>query len=568
MTKRGYIFLIIIIGLVVFANALFNGFVWDDEEQILNNVLVHSFSNFFSFFSGSTFNTGGSGTLGGLYYKPLMTAAFSLIYTFFGTSAFFFHLFQILLHITNAIFVFLIFRVIFQVKSSNSISFILAVIFLIHPINVEAVSYISCLQDILFFFFGIIAFWLIVTKRIVSIRSHVLLFGLMLSSLLSKETGILFILVDTLYVFLFSRKQLKNILITAFLSVSAYSFLRFVIAGIFFNKHGLTPISTLPFFERLLSVPKISIFYFKTFFYPNDLAISQHWVVRSLSLSDFYLPLSLSIIILGLFGIMLYIFYSKKSDFFKTYIFFLIWFLAGMIMHIQIVFPLDMTVSERWFYFPMTGLLGLISVIFLQIKLNKLTKKVLVVLLILLLLLLSFRTIIRNGDWKDGLTLYSHDVLFSTNTFDIENNFGVELFRAGRFEEAGKHFEASTKIAPNWWTNWNNLGAVEERNGNLENAKKYYQKAIDNGRYYLAYQNLAKIYLIKDGPEKSKVFCEESLKSLPNNAELWAILAISEYKLNDHDKAVKAAQNAYTLEQSQQNAYVYSRLMQNLPLEN
>lgn len=568
MTKKNYIYLLIFIGFIVFFNSLFNGFVWDDEEQVLNNILVHSFGNFFQFFSSSTFNTGGTGSLGGLYYKPLMTTFFSLIYTIFGPNPFFFHLFQVSLHITNSIFVFLVFGLLFKSLNKNLLSFILALIFLIHPINTEAVIYISCFQDILFFFFGIIAFWLVVSKRLNSFKKYLLLFILLLCSLLSKETGILFIIIIAVYVFIFSKKYLKSYLITAFSSIAAYSFLRFVVAGIFLNKHGLTPISTLSFFERLLSVPQVAIFYLKTFFYPLDLSISQHWVVKSANIQDFYLPLMLCILGLSLLIGIFVIYYFKKNQYTSEYLFFLIWFLLGITLHLQIIFPLDMTVSERWFYFPMVGLLGIIGTITLQINIKqKILKKILVICLILLLVVFSLRTIIRNTDWKDGLTLYSHDINISKGAFDLENNLGVELYRAGRFDEAEEHFKNSTKLAPDWWTNWNNLGAMFERKNDLSTAKIYYQKAIDNGQYYLAYENLAKIYLKTESPENAITFTEKSLRILPNNSTLWFVLAVSEYKLGNKDKALTAARNAYLLNQNQQNLYIYSRLSQNLPLD-
>ena len=79
---------IIIIGIVVYFNSLFNGFIGDDYGQLVNNTAVHSLSNIIQFFSNSTFSTGTSiGTannLSGIYYRPFLSLVYSLLFTFFG----------------------------------------------------------------------------------------------------------------------------------------------------------------------------------------------------------------------------------------------------------------------------------------------------------------------------------------------------------------------------------------------------------------------------------------------------------------------------------------------------
>ena len=108
--SKYYIPIFFLIGFLIYGASLSNHFVWDDEEQILNNGLVHSITNLPRFFQGSTFNTGGTGSLTGIYYKPLMTVFFALFYTIFGANSFFFHLFQLVFHLVNACLVFVLFR--------------------------------------------------------------------------------------------------------------------------------------------------------------------------------------------------------------------------------------------------------------------------------------------------------------------------------------------------------------------------------------------------------------------------------------------------------------------------
>src|SRR5476649_2551083 len=81
---------IVIIGLIVFCNGLFNNFVGDDQQQITNNPIIQTLQNLPLFFSGSTFFYGGS--LAGFSYRPLLSTSFALTYAVFGPNAFAFHL--------------------------------------------------------------------------------------------------------------------------------------------------------------------------------------------------------------------------------------------------------------------------------------------------------------------------------------------------------------------------------------------------------------------------------------------------------------------------------------------
>src|SRR5579872_2675138 len=98
---------ILVIGLLVYSNSLFNGFVGDDLGQIIDNPTVHSIVNIFTFFTSSTFYNGGLQYLIGVYYKPLLLTFYSLVYTFFGPNYIMFHLFQVTLCIANTVILFL-----------------------------------------------------------------------------------------------------------------------------------------------------------------------------------------------------------------------------------------------------------------------------------------------------------------------------------------------------------------------------------------------------------------------------------------------------------------------------
>ena len=504
--KVAWIF--ILIGLLVYGLSLFNGFVWDDEEQIVNNVFVHSVKNIPLLFQSSTFNTGGAGVSAGTYYRPLMMTFFSFVYQLFGPNPFFFHLFQLFFHILTAILVYLMFKHFFKEMTA----FFIALIFLVHPAGVESVAYISAVQDIFYVLFGILAFYIVIKNRAkFEFKNIFLINTLLFLSLLSKETAILFFIIIFIYQLIFDRKFIFENLIFFMMIVGIYALLRFALAGVFFTPYHNAPIVQLSLWQRIMMIPAIFFYYFKLFFYPLDLAVMQHWVIRTL---DFRMLLgSLSA---GILALLLW-----KKRFNRNFIFFFLWFIITIFPYLQI-FPLDMTVAERWFYLPVVGLLGMMGAVWSKSG-NKL-----VIMGVIIIAIFSIRSFFRTMDWKNGLTLYGRDIKTSKGAFDLENNYGVELFRAGDYQEAKVHFLKSTELAPYWWTNWNNLGAVYEQEKNYQKALEYYQKSIDNGQYYLAYENMAKILVLQEkvnpiAGRKTDEFLRKALEMFPENNNLQEI---------------------------------------------
>src|SRR4051812_22888898 len=100
--KNYFIMLIIAIGIVTHINILKNDFVWDDKDQIVNNTVIHSFSNFGQFFKGGTFQVQGSDQLHGAFYRPIQTLAFGPVRGIYGSDHARFHDGQILVQLGSS----------------------------------------------------------------------------------------------------------------------------------------------------------------------------------------------------------------------------------------------------------------------------------------------------------------------------------------------------------------------------------------------------------------------------------------------------------------------------------
>lgn len=571
LTIKKAVILIIVIGLIVFANSLFNGFVWDDETQILNQPLVQSLKNLPLIFSVGNYSFGGSSRFTDLYYRPFSNLSYLIIYVTAGSNAFFFHLVSVIFHILNAVLVFFILiELLSHIKGDNTFfPLILAVIFLVHPLNVETVAYVSAFQDVFFFFFGACALF-IATKKPSIINS--LFIGLSLfSSLLFKETGILFLVIVLLYglLFKFSRKisSIFYIIFPVAATLITYFSLRLWIVSQSVNnlsvKHIISPIYSLPVITRLINVPATIVYYIKILFFPAALRIDQEWFITKASIWGFYVP------IIVLFAIFLIQFllgryiYSRSKNTFKIYLFFLIWFLFGLGFLIHLI-PLDFTVSDRWFYFPFAGFLGETGVLVSVLRMNRIQFKLFSLFIFLIIIALSVRTVIRNGNWKNNLTLYTHDAKILPQSNFLEHNLGVELIRNGKIDDAKIHLENSIRLAPDWWVNWNSLGFYYEQKGDYTQAKSYYQKAIDNGDYVISYENEAKIIMFRESnASEAAKFSTNALLKHPDDYPLWLILAISDYKLGKTDDALKAVQKSISIFPGPDNQNFYNFLIQN-----
>ena len=92
---------------VLYARALSGGFVYDDEQQVIENVFVTNPHLWLHIFTGPLWSFLGTGAFSN-FYRPLMILSFWVIDRLAGLTPSFFHLYQIFLFASAAIVVYLI----------------------------------------------------------------------------------------------------------------------------------------------------------------------------------------------------------------------------------------------------------------------------------------------------------------------------------------------------------------------------------------------------------------------------------------------------------------------------
>jgi hypothetical protein len=503
LKRRPIVILILALSVFfVYANILLNGFVWDDEEQIVNNTVIRNWSNLPYVLASSTFYAGGAGLSGG-FYRPVLSFCNMLNYSVWGLDPLGYHLFQIFFHFINAVLVYVLLKMIFydrKVSNGDVVAFLAALMFAVHPANVESVAYIGSIGEIFYVLF-LLSGIIVLLKGVISgekeIKTkNIILFSLFFFlGLLSKETAVVGLPMIIVYLLMFVKPKpldYAKIFLGSGIAFSLYFFFRFFVANIEVVSTHMAPILSASFWERILTVPYTVLSYLGIILFPYDLSISRHFVITSVLDIRFWG----SLIVLSLFFYALFYFIRKRRS--GIGIFFSLWFLIAIAPVLNII-PLDMTMAERWLYMPIIGVMAGTSLFLAGIaeKAEPSRRRAIYGAWLAVIVIFGIRTMIRNADWRSGYSLYSHDEKIESRvsiggSYDLENNLGVELFRAGKLEEAGIHFERSIALQPRWTYPYNNLGAVLESRGDFEGALHQYEKAMEMSDYYLAYGKICR----------------------------------------------------------------------------
>lgn len=519
-----------VLGLAVFSVGLTNPFLGDDNFQIVNSPPVHSIENIGTLLSSSTFYNGQE--LVGSYYRPMMTIVYAFLYSLFGPQPSAFHMLQLALHIANAFILFLFLKNILKPIVSVGIS----LIFLLHPLNSQVVYSIPALQDALFFFFGILALWILATKE--SNKYLWTAAGLMLLSLLSKEIAVVFPLIASLFLFFFDREKLKPFIFRLIGPIALYLLLRFNAVGLIGPESNIAPIADLSFIERLMTIPSIILFYVTKFILPWDMASRYYWTITEFSINQVLVPLTIVLLIIFAF---FYLGYRSRKYLgtkeYKIFVYFSIWTSIGLIPYLQI-FPLDMTANINWFYFTMVGVLGMLGISLQSFKWPLSTDK-LAGFIILLLAPLGASSFVQGTYFREAKILASHDYVTSKNNFAALNDLAQVAIGENDFKQAETYARMSVDIYPSAF-NYQNLGVALQQQGDYSGARDAYTKALRYTSLASIYENLSLIALIQGDHESNIEFFHKALKEYPTNSKILLYLALQEASQGSDAKAKEA----------------------------
>src|SRR5215831_15831665 len=124
------VLVLVFCALVPYANTLLNGFVYDDNTQVMNNPYLQNLHHLKEIFTTTVWSYVGTQGVTN-YYRPIMTLGYLVCYHLFGPLAYGFHLANLVLHVAV---VCAFFFVTWSLLQDRGAAFVSAAAFALHPI--------------------------------------------------------------------------------------------------------------------------------------------------------------------------------------------------------------------------------------------------------------------------------------------------------------------------------------------------------------------------------------------------------------------------------------------------
>ena len=173
------IFIALFFSIAVYIFSLNAPFIFDDNHMIVNNAFIKNAKYFGLFFKGYVT----SYPIPKGMCRPLLMLTFAFNYATSKLNPIGYHIINLLFHFLNAVLLYTLLKML-KKDAPFGLLLIITLLFVVHPINTEAVTYISSRSDLMATFFILSGFILYLRER------YILTLLMYMFALLTKETGL------------------------------------------------------------------------------------------------------------------------------------------------------------------------------------------------------------------------------------------------------------------------------------------------------------------------------------------------------------------------------------------
>jgi protein O-mannosyl-transferase len=513
--------IIVVVALGIFWNTMKNGFTdWDDDLYVVNSELIRQldWNSFKAYFTTLTANL----------YTPLVTLSYAIDYSLFGMIPSGFHGVNLFLHCCNIILVFIL---TFKLFGRTFIAAATALLFAIHPLQAEAVVWISSRKDLLFTLFyliGLITYLRYLEKK--RIYWLVITFVLFVLSVLSKPIAFTFPFA-LLWIDYFRHKKLMKYDLLVKIPFFVITVLIGIMGIYLVNKYEV--FATAPegytWFDKICLAGYALAFDLYNAVVPAGISNYHAYPFKDGSVLDVQYLLAPVFVLLMLF----LIYRTFKKHFIVT---------GGLILFLIMIGPTLRLVptgypiaADRYFYLASVGLFW-----FLILAGEKLSEKsfalkaVVIVLgfaLVMTSLIVSYR---RVPEWKDSHRLWT-STLRKDPYHEVANDHLGRLYdNAGNKDQALFHFRRVAERNKTKYDVMNSIGNILVDKNQPDLALEYYDLAIATGKAdHLPYYNRGMV--LADKKELAKAIDDfgKALERKADFAEAYNNRGIAKVKSGD-----------------------------------
>lgn len=513
--------------------------------------------------------------------RPLAYFSFALNYYFDGLNVFGYHVVNFLIHFLSSAFVFLFIFNTLKLpllkekygKQAYAIALLSTIFWAVNPVHVTAVTYIVQRMASMAGLFFMMSMYFYLKFRTASSSSlkyvHlVVCFLAAVFSIGTKENSVMLPACIYLYDLFFIqgltadniKKNIKLAIVPVLILVAVimlFSDFSYVIGG-----YEIRPFTMK---ERLLTEPRVILFYISLLFYPLTSRLALvHDIEISKSLMDPWTTLAAIITILLIVSISLI--KARKWPLFSYCIlfFFLNHLIEGSFLSLELIFEHRNYIPSMLLFVPLS--VGLVKALDYFSK-RKLILYILSMSITLVIIVLSLTVYIQNNIMHDEISLWSDNVKKSPRLHHPHQCLGVALLISGRLPEA---FAELNKALTSYESGNKNkksltyaaLGEYYFIKGDDDNALKYYMKSILGyplgAKQALSFDRMANILMRKGGNlDEAEKMTQKAIELKPYEAGFYQTYSAILNKKNQPDAAIKQASIAIKLDPESYLAYIF-----------
>ena len=546
MNKIIAIAFLIFITAITFYNSLGNQFTnWDDDVLIVNNQAIRNLN--FSHIK-EIFDITRGGT-----YQPVRVLSYAIDYHFQGLNPLLYHIHNILLHCLASVFLFLALlnalprllkrnllkvnnqenfgeEISFEKNAVFGIAFLTALLFAVHPVNVEAVTWLSDRKYVLLAFFSFAGFYFFTLESSEKWKNIISVVSALVCSVLAAFSSPFGVVLPALF-FLYEYCASDEINPVKIIMKRPGIFLPFIIIGsmvfilLWMKLAGKGGAATFYFrgdiIYTLYTLMQALFDYIRNIFFPFWLN-NRYMDYVYLSPFDYYkIPAGF----IGFTAVISFSIYKfKKGD--KFWLFCIGWFLTALAPASNII-PISIKMADRYIYLAVPGIFLLISYYAFCLKLKfsdiDFWKYAWYMGIIVIVTGCCFISAQRNLVWKNSVTLWSDSVKKDPRNPIAWNDLGAGLFSKGKLKKAEFCYRQAIKMNRKGKKQLENLSFLLFNQGRFKEAVKFYKKLLElDPDNFMANAALGEIYLLLDKPALALKYADKIMSMHPDNPEAVA----------------------------------------------